>query len=178
MTTREERSVEFLLDRQEIGELPARYAMALDARDLDTLVGLFTPDVAAGRFGTGRDALRSWFDGVLRGFGRSIHYIAGHVVDFDGPNDARGLVYCRAEHEFDDGWYVMAMRYADVYQRRDGRWCFVSRREHPMYAVDVLDRPSEPWVRWPGKEFIQATMPTTFPSWNAFWDSPDLRRNG
>ncbi|OAN36875.1 hypothetical protein [Mycolicibacterium iranicum] len=45
--------------------LPSRYAMALDARDVDTLVGLFVDDVKAGPEGRGRDALRRWYD-VIR----------------------------------------------------------------------------------------------------------------
>lgn len=43
------------LDRVEsslaITQLPSRYAMALDARDLDTLVALFVDDVDAGAEG-------------------------------------------------------------------------------------------------------------------------------
>lgn len=43
------------LDRVEsslaIAQLPSRYAMALDARDLDTLVALFVDDVDAGAEG-------------------------------------------------------------------------------------------------------------------------------
>ena len=72
------------LDRIEsslaIGQLPSRYAMALDARDLDALVALFVDDVDAGADGRGRDALKRWYDGVLRRFYRSIHLICGHAV--------------------------------------------------------------------------------------------------
>jgi hypothetical protein len=50
------------LDRIEsslaICQLPSRYAMALDARDLDTLVALFVDDVDAGAQGRGREALQ------------------------------------------------------------------------------------------------------------------------
>jgi ketosteroid isomerase-like protein len=158
--------------RLEIGELPARYAMAIDARDLDTLVGLFVDDVAGGHRGNGRPALRDWYDEVLRRFGRSIHLICGHTVDFIDDDHASGHVYCRAEHEDGDGWYVMAMRYDDVYERRDGAWFFVRRKEHPWYAVDVLDRPSAPYVRWPGHEGMRATLPERFPTWEGFWGHP------
>lgn len=110
----------------------------------------------------------------LQGFGRNIHY-AVHVVDFDGPDDARGPAYYRAEHESEGRWYVMAMRYDDIYRRRD-QWFFVSRRVDTLYALDVLDRPSEPRVRCPGND-ISATMPTTFASWQAFCDRPADRRH-
>jgi ketosteroid isomerase-like protein len=159
--------------RLQIGELPARYAMTIDARDLDALVGLFVDDVAAGRRGRGRAALKTWYDEVLRRFGRSIHFICGHVVDFVDDDHATGLVYSRAEHEDGGGWYVMAMRYEDVYERRDGRWFFVRRTEHPWYAVDILDRPADPYIRWPGHPGMAATLPERFGTWAAFWESSE-----
>lgn len=142
--------------------------MAIDSRDLDAFVGLSIGDVAGGRRGSGLDALRSWYDHVLRRFGRSIHLICGHVVDFIDDDHATGNVYCRAEHEDNGGWYVMAMRYDDVYERRDDRWYFMRRKEHPWYAVDVLDRPSEPFVRWTGHEAMQATLSAMLPFWEQF----------
>jgi 3-phenylpropionate/cinnamic acid dioxygenase small subunit len=43
---------------QAIQQLPIRYAMAVDGRDVDAWVNLFTPDVQVGRDSFGRDALR------------------------------------------------------------------------------------------------------------------------
>ena len=122
---------------QAIAQLPSRYAMALDARDLDALVALFVDDVDAGAEGRGREALKRWYDGVLRRFYRSIHLICGHQFDFVDADHATGSVYCRAEHEDGDGWFVITMRYDDVYERSNGQWGFVRRREHPWYSVDV-----------------------------------------
>lgn len=153
-----------------IGELPVRYAMALDGRDIDALVGLFVEDVEAGRRGSGREALKAWFDKPLRGFGRSIHLVCGHTVEFVDDDRATGRVYCRAEHEDGPGWYVMTMRYDDVYERRGNQWYFVSRRERLWYVVDVLDRPSAPFIKWPGRESMKATLPESFPTWTTFWD--------
>jgi ketosteroid isomerase-like protein len=96
------------LDRIEsslaISQLPSRYAMALDARDLDALVALFVDEVDAGAQGCGREALQRWYDRVLRRFYRSIHLICGHEFDFIDADHATGSVYCRAEHEDGDGW--------------------------------------------------------------------------
>ena len=39
-----------------IQQLAVRYAMAVDARDMDAWLGCFRPDVDAGRHGTGREA--------------------------------------------------------------------------------------------------------------------------
>jgi hypothetical protein len=156
-----------------ISQLPSRYAMALDARDLDTLVTLFVGDVEAGEEGRGRIALQRWYDRVLRRFYRSIHLVCGHQFEFVDDDNASGSVYCRAEHEDGDGWYVITMRYDDVYARRDGRWCFVRRREHPWYAVDITERPGPDFIRWPTDVRLRAAMPQRMPTWRAFWENGD-----
>lgn len=165
------------LDRIEsslaISQLPSRYAMALDARDLDALVGLFVDDVDAGEQGRGREALKRWYDGVLRRFYRSIHLICGHEFDLVDADRATGSIYCRAEHEDGDGWYVITMRYDDVYARRDGQWYFVKRREHPWYSVDVTERPGPDFIRWPTDVPLRAAMPQRMPTWRAFWEQGD-----
>jgi ketosteroid isomerase-like protein len=165
------------LDRIEsalqLAQLPSRYAMALDARDVDALVALFVDDVDAGAEGIGRAALRRWYDGVLRRFYRSIHLVGGHEFDFVDADHATGSVYCRAEHEEGDGWYVITMRYDDVYERRSGQWCFVQRREHPWYSVDVTERPGPDFVRWPRDVRLRAAMPQRMASWGTFWAEGD-----
>jgi hypothetical protein len=158
---------------QAISQLPSRYAMAIDARDLDTLVGLFIEDVDGGRRGPGRPGLRAFFDEVLRTFYRSIHQICGHTYELIDDDHARGSVYCRAEHEDGDGWYVMVMRYEDEYERRDGQWFFVKRRERHWYAVDLLERPGPVFLRWPRHQDLVPRLPHAFPSWDAFWSSGD-----
>jgi SnoaL-like domain len=165
------------LDRIEsllaIGQLPSRYAMALDARDLDALVALFVDDVSAGEHGRGRDALKLWYDGVLRRFYRSIHLVCGHQIDLIDADHATGSIYCRAEHEEGGGWFVITMRYDDVYERRDGVWGFVRRREHPWYSIDVTERPGPEFIRWPTDVTLRASMPQRMPTWRGFWESGD-----
>ncbi len=53
--------VAWLVAHEEIRQLAARYAVAVDSRDLDALVGLFVDDVRVGRSAVGRDALRASF---------------------------------------------------------------------------------------------------------------------
>src|SRR6202011_4592559 len=98
-----------------IQQLPIRYALAVDGRDLDTWVELFVPDVRVTKSSSGRPALRTKIDGMLRTFGRSVHQICGHRVESDpaDPDHATGAVYCRAEHEVEDRWIVMAICYWD-----------------------------------------------------------------
>lgn len=166
------------LDRIEsqlaIQQLAPRYALAVDSRDLDALVALFVADVPCGRWGTGREALKAYYDAALRNFYRCQHQIVGHVIELDphDPDHATGSVYCRAEHEDGDRWVAMAICYFDEYQRHGGQWHFAVRREQHWYSSDVLDRPGQPmlqhWARYAGERF-QPRLPQAFPHWQDFW---------
>ena len=164
--------IERLESLQAIQQLPIRYALAVDGRDLDAWVGLFVEDVDCGRHGKGRAALKAFIDPQLRTFYRSIHQICGHQITLDGPDRARGTVYCRAEHEDRGAWIVMAIAYFDEYARRDGEWLFVRRREKHWYSVDWQERPSAPFQRWPGHDH-PPRLPADFPTWSGFWKGCD-----
>ena len=157
-----------------IQQLPIRYAIAVDSRDLDAWVGLFVADVNCGQRGRGRDVLKSIIDPQVRTFYRSNHQICGPQVDFVDDDHATGKVYCRAEHEWQGKWVVMAICYFDEYERRDGRWYFVRRREKHWYSSDVLDRPGQPvfqnWEAWPD---ATPELPQAFPTWATFWQAGD-----
>ena len=84
--------------RLDIGQLPIRYAMAVDSRDVDTWLSLFVPDVQVGRDTFGREALRGYIEPALGSFQRSIHQNWGHRVELLSAATARGAPYCRAEH--------------------------------------------------------------------------------
>jgi hypothetical protein len=157
-----------------IQQLPPRYALAVDSRDLDAWVDLFIEDVDCGRHGKGREALKRWIDPQLRTFYRSHHQICGHVIDLIDADHASGKVYCRAEHEDRGKWIVMLICYFDTYERRQGRWYFVRRDEQHWYASDIIERPTGPnFQRWPGKEEQAPHLPGRFASWAAFWASSD-----
>jgi hypothetical protein len=157
-----------------IQQLPSRYALAVDARDLDAWVGLFIEDVNCGRHGRGRAVLRGLIEPPVRTFYRSVHQICGHAIDFIDDDHATGKVYCRAEHESRGKWVVMAICYFDEYARRDGRWYFVRRKERHWYSTDVLERPGQPvfqnWDAWPD---AQPELPHAFATWKEFWEAGD-----
>ena len=166
------RRVERLEAIDEIRQLAARYALALDSRDVATLVSLFVEDVSTGEGRTGREALAEWFDPILRPYEITFHLIGNHVIDFDGDDRASGVVYCRPEHEVGDLWVVMPMQYWDRYERRGGRWYFRSRRPVVFYAADVLEHPLRIQDRFhfPGNPMItKAELPEKWASWHAFW---------
>jgi hypothetical protein len=162
--------------RLEIGQLPIRYALAVDARDLDAWVNLFVPDVDMGRNGRGREALRAVIEPQLRWFYRSVHQICGHRIELTGPEAARGAVYCRAEHEVGDRWIVMAICYFDDYRRVDGEWLFARRVERHWYAADVNEHPQAVGFDSWGTSASPPRLPHHFETWTPFWD-PDPERS-
>jgi SnoaL-like domain len=152
-----------------IKQLAVRYAMAVDARDVDAWLQCFRPDVDMGRYGTGRDALRRYIDPLLRRFYRSVHQICGHRIELTGLDQATGAVYCRAEHEVGEEWIVMAICYFDEYARVDGEWFLSRRRERHWYAADVTRTPqSRGFAGWAGS--AEPALPAEFASWARFWD--------
>ncbi len=170
-TTLEER-----VDRMEslasIRQLPYRYALALDSRNMDDLVALFVPDVRVGREERGRGALKAWFEQTMSVMRTSVHLVGNHIVDFDDADHARGIVYCRDELEWPDRgeWEVGILQYWDSYVRVDGEWCFERRRFHRCYIVDALTRPSKGAGVNDGRDALAtALIPDAFPSWGEFW---------
>jgi hypothetical protein len=165
--------------RLEIGQLPIRYALAVDSRDVESWVRLFEPDIDMGRHGRGRDALRDFITPQLRWFYRSHHQICGHRIELVDESTATGQTYCRAEHEVGDRFIVMSICYDDVYVRVAGEWFFSRRKERHWYAADLLERPQEvdfsSWERGP-----RPALPHAFPTWKSFWadtDTSDVTRH-
>jgi len=170
-TTLEER-----VDRMEslaaIRQLPYRYALALDSRNMDDLVALFVPDVRVGRDQRGREALKTWFEETMSAMRTSVHLVGNHIVDVDDADHARGIVYCRDELEWPDRgeWEVGILQYWDTYVRVDGEWCFERRRFHRCYIVDALTRPAKGAGVNDGRDALAtALIPDAFPSWGEFW---------
>lgn len=162
--------LERAIARDEIQQLAYRYALAIDSRDVDALVLLFVPDVRVGRDTSGRDALRAFWVESLSQIGVSILFVGNHVVDFESPDRARGVVYCRGQIQEGEKWIEQAIQYRDTYERRDGAWLFVRRVHVLWYGVETAERPlaQEP-ADWPKRHVGRGTVPEDIPSWNAFW---------
>ena len=163
--------VQRLIAYEEIRQLASRYALALDSRDLDALVGLFVDDVQVGRQGTGREILRADFDRQLHQVGITILHVTGHVIDVDNEDHASGVVSCRGEVQVDDRWITQAIQYRDSYERRKGRWYF-ARREHLLwYGAEVGENPLLlPPANWPERHTGRGTLPESLESWQRFWN--------
>jgi hypothetical protein len=174
------RSLEERIDRLEsldaIRQLPAKYALALDMRDMDALVSLFLEDVRVGKDASGRLALRGYMDRTLRSpFTGTSHHIGGHIIEFDDADHAHGVVYSKNEHETPveggaDEWVIMQMMYVDDYVRRDGSWHFARRLPLYWYATDLNKPPvGDRKMRWPGTEWVEGNFHKLFPSYDEYW---------
>jgi len=165
------------LDRLEsyasIQQLVSRYARALDARDMDTVVSYFNPDVQVGRENRGREALKEWMTTLMSQMHTSVHLVANHVIDFTDADSASGVVYCRDELERTDTgeWLVGTIQYWDDYLRVDGEWCFDRRRLHRWYLVDALERPSPGAGVNTFDHISERTLPDAYTTWAPFWDT-------
>ena len=175
-----DQTLEARIDRLEsldaIRQLPAKYALALDMRDMDAMVSLFPADVRVGHEQSGRLALRKYMDGTLRApFTGTSHHIGGHIIEFDDPDHAHGIVYSKNEHETpvangQDEWVTMQMMYADDYLRQDGCWYFARRLPLYWYAADINKPPvGAGKMRWPGTEWTEGNFHKLFPSFAEFW---------
>lgn len=174
----EMKSVEERLDRIEarsaIRQLAYKYAIAVDMRDMDAVVNLYVEDVRVTREKRGRQALKEVFDRVLRTFTTSVHFVGNHIIEFDDADNAHGIVYTRAEHEIEGGWYPMVLYYLDIYKRIDGIWYIKRRATAELFVTNLLDPPVGPnKLRWPGRGLGDGTWYSHFPSWQAFWSNPE-----
>lgn len=166
-------AVDELLARDRIRQLAARYAVAVDAKDLDALAGLFAGDVDNGRYGAGPEGVRTFYDTSLRRFHCSVHLVANHVIDLgvDGEDDrASGVVYCHARHHVlapKEHWFDEALAYFDTYERIDGAWLFRRRRVRTWYRETTTER-VVPEVLHEGPK-RGGRMPEAFPTFEPFW---------
>src|SRR5688500_12331516 len=71
---------------EQIRQLPPKYALALDQRDLDALVNLFIDDIGVPGKQRGRHALKRWYDGQMRLKETTAHVTCGHIIDFETPD--------------------------------------------------------------------------------------------
>src|ERR1700737_3663323 len=110
--------LERLVAHEEIRQLAAHYALAVDSRDLDLLVGLFVDDVQVGDR-RGRPALRTSFDRSLRAVGVTILNVGTTVIDLLDADHANGSVYCKGEIQEGERWIHQAILYRDTYERRE-----------------------------------------------------------
>jgi ketosteroid isomerase-like protein len=163
--------------RAAIGRLPAAYATAYARLDVDELASLYTSDVEMLDGLRGRAALHAHFaNGIRNGPGGGLHTVVlhtgDHVIEFDGPNSAHGIVYCHVEVLLRDGsGYYQAVRYTDHYRRDGDGWFFARQRVHELsYGAPMTTRPDHTTeAHWPASQVGRGTVPYRLASWQRFW---------
>jgi alkylhydroperoxidase family enzyme len=131
-----------LAERFELRDLVDAYATAIDERDTDLLVSLFTPDAQLFVVEDGRDQELARYRGSaelvrlmdrLGNYGSTMHVISNHRVRVDASRTT-GVAYCLAHHLTErDGAtqdLVMVIRYFDRYARAgdEGAWQIAERK--------------------------------------------------
>jgi SnoaL-like domain len=131
-------------DYVQIVNLLNTYWIALDAGDIDTYAGLFTPDATiywAGGIERGRDEIHRDMANFGSGAkkvakdvterGRLIHVMGSQRIDFTGPDTAHdvGMWMGFSNQTPDKSTQVAEFgHYEDRYVKVDGRWYFTERR--------------------------------------------------
>jgi uncharacterized protein (TIGR02246 family) len=132
-------------DRQAISDLISAYTFAMDNRDLEWAMDLFTED---GRFrsadgvmdGRGQAAMAEQYKKRYAALGFNFHVTHDQHVTFLSDDEAKGLVSSHAEVVRNGEAMVTAMRYHDRYRLcADGKWRFADRNIHFFYYLPVAD---------------------------------------
>ena len=137
-----------LTDEWALLALANRYAMAVDRRDADGLVALFTEDGGLDRPGAswrGHEQLRAIVARLNTLYGSTFHTVRNQTVTID-DDTAEGETYCVAMHmmPLTDGIQKrmdMGIRYQDRFVRQNGTWLF-ARRELIVDWVETTELPA------------------------------------
>ncbi len=107
--------------------------------------------------------------------------VGNHLIDFDGDDEAHGLVYCRGSIEpVDDpptGRYLeQAILYRDHATSAPTARRFLARVHEPGMASRP---PNGRWTsrrpNWPANHHGLGTVPYNEPTWQAFWQQSERR---
>jgi len=133
--------IESLLAKQEIYELSCKYMRALDRLDGDLMRSLFFEDAWC-EYGFINCPAAEFADFSMAALGSHVvnHHMVGNVLIEVEGEEAFGEVYFHAYHKYEapsgDGFedLIVAGRYIDRYERRDGVWKIVYRSERNDWA--------------------------------------------
>lgn len=163
--------VAMMLAREEIRQLPYRYAAAIESRDLDAMVDLYSPDARFGEYGEGHDGLRRLMTRSLEGSLFAVILVTNHLIEFDGDDKAHGEVWahCFAQTHV-DGFVEQLIKYEDRYQLRDGQWVFLHRKHRLWYGASHPESPlCQPAANWPARQTGVGDVPLSDPVFRAWW---------
>lgn len=129
-----DRDIEQLLAKQSIYELSCRYSRGLDRLDADLLRSVFFEDAhcAYGIYDGPPGAFIDFAMQALESHAANHHMIGNALIEVEG-DEAFGEIYFQAYHKSmgDSGFedLIIAGRYIDRYEKRDGVWKIAYRSE-------------------------------------------------
>jgi len=123
-----------IADENALLQLAYRYAQAVDRRDADALVSVFTEDGIIERPGSvwqGHEKLRGIIARLNTLYGSTFHTVRNQTAIIDGAT-AQGETYSVAMHILNAAGEKrtrmdMGIRYQDSFVRQDGVWRFAKR---------------------------------------------------
>ena len=163
-------------DRAAISELTARYNFSIDNRDLKAVGELFTDNATFGSKdgamrAMGREAILKQFEDRFSVLGATNHFAHDHVVWFEAPTRARGLLSVHAELWRKERAMLTALRYDDAYEKVGGLWCFAERLLSFMYYLPVEEYSSALGVlerNRAGNTPVAADFPERLPTYREY----------
>jgi 3-phenylpropionate/cinnamic acid dioxygenase small subunit len=140
-----------LLDRAAIQELLARYAQAVDRRDLHAVEACFTP-TARYHGSLGEGGIRLVLDALaerMRGYSSTMHLLGSQTVALHGDtarSEAYAIVHHRVRRDEEHGDFVAGIRYVDHVVRAGESWLIDERQtsiEWQRYDPVLAEGPSD-----------------------------------
>jgi hypothetical protein len=174
-----EQRVQRLCDIAEIKDLPLRYALLIDTRNLDGFPDLWAPRDTPAEMPDmdGATFAGAGMDRFFRSSTASVHFVGNHLIEFDDDDHARGHVYCWAQTDRTSVFVEQNLLYQDTYVRcDDGKWRFGVRRHLLWFGLaHPLHPRQQPPMDWPGGKidgnasFGRGSLPEGFPTYRTFW---------
>lgn len=164
-----------LLARDQIRTLPYRYASAVEARDADAMIELYSPTARFGSHGQGPDGLRRLMTDSLGGSVFAVILVANHLIELADGDQATGQVWahCFAQTAA-DGFVEQLIRYDDRYERVEGRWLFARRRHRLWYGTRHVASPlAQRAANWPRSQVGVGDLPLADRAFATWWENRD-----
>jgi uncharacterized protein (TIGR02246 family) len=139
--------IQALEDRRAIDDLVTAYCLAIDERDLERFLSLFTEDaVLRHEDGVlslkGLPSIRTYYTERFAGYGVTFHTPHLRMVHAVSEDEATGVVTGHAEMSQGEDLVVAAIRYTDRYRRVEGRWLFAERVLGFWYYMKASELPT------------------------------------
>lgn len=174
-----EQRIDRLESRAAIAELGSAYAIACDERDLTRLGSLFDDNAVVrsldGKMDAkGVDNIIAMFRSMFAIRGPAYHWTHDRFVFFDDqdPDRAAGQILAHAETTLNDVACLAALRYDDMYVRRDGVWLFAERVLSFLYYMplrDYLERMPSAERFHDNGTYRMADYPEKLESWRQYY---------